>query len=87
MIFELISIVLGVIAGIAAGVAFIYRRGKSAGIDAACGKRIEDKIDGIKKDGDKIHGELQKEVHEINSKLNKLVGSFETFKDVFSNKF
>lgn len=80
MIFEIISVSLAVVAGIAATIAYIYRRGISQGIDTACGKRIEEKIDEMKKDGDKVHGELQKELHQVNSKVDKLTGSFETFK-------
>ncbi len=80
MIFEIISVSLAVVAGIAATIAYIYRRGISQGIDTACGKRIENKIDEMKKDGDKVHGELQKELHQVNSKVDKLTGSFDTFK-------
>ena len=80
LIFEIISVSLAVVAGIAATIAYIYRRGISQGIDTACGKRIEDKIDKLQSDGDKIHNELKDEVHEIHSKVDKLTGSFETFK-------
>lgn len=87
MIFEYISVILAIVAGIAASLAWVYRRGKSAGIDATCGKRIEDKIDKMKEEGDKVHGELKKEIHEIHSQVDKLVGSFATFKELFSAKF
>jgi preprotein translocase subunit SecF len=79
MIFEIISIGLAITAGIAATIAYIYRRGISQGIDTTCGKRIENKIDAMQKDGDKIHNELKSEMKKISSKVDKLVGSFDTF--------
>ena len=82
MIFEIISVSLAVVAGIAATIAYIYRRGISQGIDTACGKRIENKIDKMQKEGDKVHNELLSEVKEIHGKVNRLEGSFQTFKEL-----
>jgi len=85
MVLEYISIGLAVIAGIAATIAYIYRRGISQGIDTACGKRIEDKLDELKKDGDKVHKELQDEIKTMHGKINNLQGSFETFKELIKS--
>ena len=82
MIFEIISVSLAVVAGIAATMAFIYRRGISEGVDRATGKRIEQKLYTMQADGDIIHAELKKEIHEINHKVDNLQGSFETFKEL-----
>lgn len=82
MIFEIISISLAIVAGIAATIAYIYRRGISQGIDTACGKRIEKKLYTMQKDSDEIHKELKNEIHEIHHKVDKLQGSFDTFKEL-----
>jgi len=79
MVLEYIAIGLGVLTGIAAAIAYIYRRGISQGIDTACGKRIEEKIDALQKDGDKIHNELKTEIKKVSTKVDTLVGSFDTF--------
>ena len=93
MVWEIISLALGITTGVAAGAAWLYKKGQAAGIDKACGKRIEKKIDEMQIDGDKVHNELKKEVkdvkkevHEINKKLNTLNGSFETFKDIVKER-
>ncbi len=86
MTYELLSMGLAGMAGATAVVAFVYRRGRAAGIDTACGKRIEDKIDDLQREGDTIHGELKKELHQIHSKIDKLTGSFETFKELIGRK-
>jgi len=85
MVLEYISIGLAIVAGIAATIAYIYRRGISQGIDTACGKRIEEKLDALQTDGDTIHKELKDEIHEINGKVDKLTGSFETFQKLRHN--
>jgi len=82
MVLEYIAVGLAVITGIAATIAYIYRRGISQGIDTACGKRIEKKLNDLKTDGDKVHKELKDEIHEINGKVDKLTGSFETIKEL-----
>ena len=86
MIFEIISISLAIATGIAATIAFIYRKGISQGIDTACGKRIENKIDKLQEDGDKVHNELLGEVKEIHGKVNRLEGSFDAFKEILKIK-
>ncbi len=86
MIFELLSIAFAAVAGATAVIAFVYRRGRAAGIDKACGKRIEKKIDKMQAEGDKIHNELKTEIHEIHSKIDKMSGSFETFKELIGRK-
>ena len=85
--YELLSLGLAVAVGIAGVIAFIYRKGQAHGIDTACGKRIEDKIDNIDKkinttikEGDDIHDDLREGLHAIDSKVDKLTGSFETFR-------
>ncbi len=85
MVLEYIVVGLAVITGIAATIAYIYRRGISQGIDTACGKRIEDKIDKLQTDGDNIHKELKEEIHEIHGKIDKLTGSFETFQELIKH--
>ena len=79
MVLEYIAIGLAILTGIAATIAYIYRRGISQGIDTACGKRIEDKIDAMQEEGDIIHKELKSEIKKVSSKVDKLVGSFDTF--------
>jgi len=86
MIFELLSVGFAAVAGATAVMAFVYRRGRAAGIDKACGKRIEKKIDKIQEEGDKVHRELKQELHEIHSKIDNLTGSFETFKELIVKK-
>jgi len=82
MIFEIISVSLAIATGIAATLAFIYRRGISEGVDRATGKRIEQKLYTMQADGDTIHAELKEKIEEINHKVDHLQGSFETFKDL-----
>ena len=82
MVLEYISIGLAIVAGIAATIAYIYRRGITQGIDTACGSRIEEKLDEMKEEGDEIHNELKKEIHEIHSKVDNLIGAFDTFKEL-----
>jgi len=86
MVLEYISIGLAIVAGIAATIAYIYRRGISQGIDTACGKRIENKIDAMQKEGDTIHNELKSEMKTISSKVDHLVGSFDTFLKLNTHK-
>ena len=86
LIFEIISVSLAVVTGIAATIAYIYRKGISQGIDTACGKRIENKIDKLQEDGDKVHKELQEEVKTIHGKINHLQGSFDAFKEILKIK-
>ncbi len=85
MVIEYIAVGLAIVAGIAATIAYIYRKGISQGINTACGKRIEDKIDKLQKDGDTVHKELKTEIHEINGKIDKLTGSFETIKELIKH--
>lgn len=79
MVLEYIAVGLGVLTGIAAAIAYIYRRGISQGIDTACGKRIEKKLDAMQKEGDTIHNELKKEIGLVHSAVDNLQGSFNTF--------
>lgn len=79
MVLEYIAIGLAILTGIAATIAYIYRRGISQGIDTACGKRIEEKIDALQKDGDIVHKELKTEIKKVSTKVDTLVGSFDTF--------
>jgi hypothetical protein len=83
---EIISIFLGVTTAIAGTLAYAYKRGKIAGLDTACGKRIETKIDDMKKEGDQVHKELKTELNVIHSKIDHLTGSFETFKHLLNMK-
>ncbi len=86
MFLEIISIGLAIVAGIAATIAYIYRRGISQGIDTACGKRIEQKIDAMQTEGDTIHNELKSEMKTVSSKVDHLVGSFDTFLKLKTHK-
>jgi argininosuccinate lyase len=83
---EGISIFLAITTAIAGTLAYAYKWGKVAGIDLACGKRIENKLEELKTEGDEIHKELKAELHEVHSKIDKLQGSFETFKHLVKTK-
>ena len=87
--YEFLSLGLAVVVGIAGVIAFIYRKGQAHGIDVACGNRIENKIgdlevkiDDMKTEGDEIHNELKEDIHIVGSKVDKLIGAFETFKQM-----
>lgn len=85
----MLSVGLAVVAGIAGVLAFVYKKGKVDGIDKACGKRIESKIgdievkiDAMKTEGDEIHNELKNKLQSVGSKVDKLIGAFETFRQM-----
>lgn len=86
---------LGVTTGIAGLLAYIYRRGKSDGIDSACEIRIKDEIKKLKKNADEhakddviVHIELFKKIDIVDSKIDKLAGSVDVIKSIVtkSNK-
>ncbi len=90
--YEFLSLGLAVAVGVAGILAFVYKRGQVAGVDKACGDRIEGKIgdletkiDNMKVEGDEIHNELKESIHIVGSKVDKLIGAFETFRQ-FLNK-
>lgn len=69
---------IGIILGLAAIVGVIYNRGKKKGIDEACGKRIESKIDALaqevgKKDenSNRTHTDLHTRIDECHSRINE----------------
>lgn len=80
--YEFLSLGLAVAIGITGVLAFIYKRGQTSGIDSACGKRIEDKLDTMKEEGDEIHNELKKGLQQVSADVNKLTGAFETFQQM-----
>ncbi len=82
MLFEFVSIGLAIIAAIATVFAFVYKKGQAAGLDKACGKRIEDKLDDMKKEGDEIHNELKKGLQQVSKDVNQLTGAFKTFQQM-----
>lgn len=96
---EYITVGLGIIAGISAAVAFIYRRGLHDGIDSECESRIktniktiEGKVDVLREDlkiegkhGDKVHKEIFENVHKIDVKIEKLQSSTDIIKDLITN--
>lgn len=74
------------------GLAWIYRRGRSDGIDNACEKRIKDKVDEVvkavkdhKADDIKTHKELFTKIDNVESKIDVLQGSFEIIKNYISS--
>ncbi len=88
---EYIAVGLAVIAGISATTAFIYRKGKSDGMDSQCERRIKQSINDLGKkvdknatDSDKVHGELFSNIKEIGSKMDKLQGSSDVIKDLIT---
>ena len=92
---EYLAVALGVTTGVAGLLAYIYRRGKSDGIDSACEIRIKDEIKKIKKSADEhakddivVHNRLFKKIDVVDSKIDKLVGSIDVIKDIVtkSNK-
>lgn len=69
---SLIALIIGVGGAVSiftAGVMFIFNRGKKAGIDKACGKRIEDKIDAV---GEEL-GEHQEESGQDKKTLHRRI--------------
>lgn len=87
--YEFLSLGLAVVIGITGVLAFIYRRGQAHGIDIACGKRIEKKIDKLdkkiddtRKDGDVVHNELRTGLQQISKDVSELTGAFKTFQQM-----
>lgn len=75
-----LAISLGTLAGIViVGLTFIYKRGKQAGLDKACGERIEEKVDALQEtvgkkvsDSDNTHSDLYTKLDNTNQKINKV---------------
>lgn len=85
MVLEYVATGLGVIAGVASGVAYVYRRGKSDGIDHACERRIKEDIQGVKAEviSMKEEGEI---VHkELSQKIDTIKGSQDIILDLFKH--
>ncbi len=87
--YEFLTLGLAVAIGVTSVLAFMYKRGQAHGIDMACGKRIEDKIDKLdtkidntKKEGDEIHNELKKGLQQVSKDVNQLTGAFRTFQQM-----
>ncbi len=87
--YEFLTLGLAVAIGITSVLAFMYKRGQAHGIDMACGKRIEKKIDKLdkkidntKKEGELIHNELREGLQQVSKDVSKLTGSFETFRQM-----
>lgn len=88
---EYVTIALGIVAGVSAAVAFIYRKGRTDGSNHAAEKSIKadikklcDKVEDNAKANDKVHGQLFLKVGDIGSKIDKLQGSNEIIKDLIT---
>ena len=86
---ELIGVALTLTTGIAAGIAFIYRKGRNAGLDKACERRIIDKIECVEKtvketlkETDKVHDKIFENIHDIDVKIEKLKSSTDVVFDM-----
>ena len=87
---EYVTIGLAVISGIAGAIAYIYRRGRTDGIDTACEQRIKEdiqsigvKVDDMKEEGDKVHSEIVHDMKELNSKVDQIKGSTDVIRTLF----
>ena len=89
---EYVTAGLGVIAGISAAIAYVYRKGKSDGMDDACENRIKkdihdlgEKVDANAKANDTVHAQLFSNVKDIGTKIDKLQGSSEVIQELITN--
>ena len=97
MVLEYVTVILGVIAGITTTFAYIYRRGRDAGLDSAGEQSIKKDIQGVKLDvdevrqeqhdlrkhTDKIHGEIFINIQRMDSKIDQIKGSTEVIENLF----
>lgn len=90
---EYVSVVLGVIAGITTAVAYVYRRGRTDGIDNACELRIKEDVQSVKAEiknmetkGDREHKEIYNKMAIIDSKIDRVVGSVDIIKELVTKK-
>lgn len=74
-------------------VLWIFKRGKQSGLDQAGEQRIQteikklcEKVTDSSKDADRVHGELKKDIHAIDNKIDSLQSSFDTFKEIVIKK-
>ncbi len=72
MIFELIATAFAVAAGVLGILAWFYKKGKIAGIDSECSKRIEGKLDSIQETVGSNKEESDKEHTSINTRLGRV---------------
>ena len=90
---EYVTAGLGITTGIGVVLAFVYRRGRSDGIDSACEKRIKDQIKSIKVNQDNhakedkiVHDNLFKEINKVDSKIDTLSGKMDVIKDIVTRQ-
>jgi cbb3-type cytochrome oxidase subunit 3 len=91
-VLEYVTITLGVITGVAGAVAYIYRRGRTDGIDNACELRIKDDIQSVKSEvvnmkseGIAEHKEIKADIKTLNSKVDEIKGSTDVIKSLFQD--
>ena len=88
---EYVAPALGVIAGVSSAIAYVYRRGRSSAIDMACEQRIKKDISDVKIEivkmegkGDEVHGKIFDKIDNIDSKIDKVIGSVDIIKNLIT---
>lgn len=91
MLLEYVTVGLAILAAIAATVAFIYRKGRTDGIDNACEDRIKESIADVKttmekdsKENNATHKLIFSNMSKIESKIDNIQGSQEVIKDLIT---
>ena len=81
----------GLVVAVVGILGWVYKRGRASGIDAACEENIKKeikavalKVDKSIKDGDRVHGELKKEVGEVKVMLGEVKGSLKVIQEIVS---
>ena len=86
---ELITGGLAVTTAIGISLAFIYRRGKAAGIDVVTDKQVKKEIKDLKKqyedhrqEDTTVHKGIFKKIDGIDSKIDRLTGAVDIIKSI-----
>ena len=91
--FEFISAGLAVTTAVAGTFAYLYRKGRTDGIDQACENRIKEKIQEVSdlldqksRANDDIHDILFKNMNKMDGKIDTLIGSTEVIKELVTKQ-
>jgi hypothetical protein len=84
-VLEYVTIGLGIVASAAGVIAWIYRRGKSDGIDTACEQRIKKDIQDMRVEGEAEHRVIKADIKTLNSKVDEIKGSTDVIKSLFQD--
>jgi hypothetical protein len=85
VVIEYVATAMGIIAGAAGGIAYVYRRGHSDGIDNACELRIKEDIRVVKEEIISIKESWELAHNELNKKIDNIKGSQDIILDLFKH--